>query len=41
MHEGNERLVAPRIRKYDRWRFYDPVETNDRWWHKPDAGTER
>ena len=35
MHEGNERLVAPRIRKHGRWRIYDPVEANDRWWYKP------
>jgi hypothetical protein len=35
MHEGNERLVAPRIRKYGLWRIYDPVEANDWWWHKP------
>ena len=35
MHEGNERLVAPRIRKHGRWRIYDPLEANDRWWHKP------
>ena len=41
MHEGNERLVAPRIRKHGRWRIYDPVEANDRWWHKSDAGAER
>lgn len=38
MHEGNERLVAPRIRKYGRWRIYDPVAVNDRWWHKIGAG---
>ena len=36
MHEGNERLVAPRIRKYGRWRIYDPLEANDRWWHQPE-----
>lgn len=35
MHEGNERLVAPRIWKHGRWRIYDPVEANDRWWHQP------
>jgi hypothetical protein len=30
MHEGNERLAAPRIRKHGRWRIYDPLEANDR-----------
>ena len=32
-----ERLVAPRIRRQGNWRIYDPVEANDRWWHKLDA----
>lgn len=40
MHEGNERLVAPRIRKHGRWRTYDPVEANDRWWYGADTGTK-
>lgn len=35
MHEGNEGLIAPRIRKYDLWRIYDPVEANDWWWQEP------
>jgi len=33
LHEGNERQVSPRIRKYGVWRIYDPVEANDWWWH--------
>jgi hypothetical protein len=33
LHEGNEKQVAPRIRKYGIWRTYDPVEANDWWWH--------
>ncbi len=36
LHEGNERQVAPRIRKYGIWRIYDPVEANDWWWHGSD-----
>jgi hypothetical protein len=32
MHEGNEGMSAPRIRKYGLWRIYDPVEANDWWW---------
>jgi hypothetical protein len=36
MHEGNEIIVAPRIKKYGIWRVYDPVEANDWWWLKPD-----
>ena len=38
MHEGNEGLVAPRIRKYGRWRIYDPLEANDRWWRRAPTG---
>jgi uncharacterized protein len=33
LHEGNEKQVSPRIRKYGIWRTYDPVEANDWWWH--------
>jgi hypothetical protein len=36
MHEGNEGISAPRIRKYGLWRIYDPVEANDWWWQEPD-----
>lgn len=36
LHEGNEGLVSPRIRKYGVWRIFDPVEANDWWWHDPD-----
>ncbi len=36
LHEGNEKQVAPRIRKYGIWRIYDPVEANDWWWQGPD-----
>jgi hypothetical protein len=32
LHEGNEKQVSPRIRKYGIWRIYDPVEANDWWW---------
>ena len=41
LHEGNERLVAPRIRKHGRWRIYDPLEANDGWWRRgaPDGKT--
>jgi hypothetical protein len=35
MHEGNEIIVAPRIKKYGIWRVYDPVEANDWWWLAP------
>lgn len=35
MHEGNEIIVAPRIKKYGIWRVYDPVEANDWWWLEP------
>ena len=38
MHEGNEGLVAPRIRKHGRWRIYDPLEANDRWWRRAATG---
>ena len=38
MHEGNEGLVAPRIRKHGRWRVYDPLEANDKWWRRPVTG---
>ena len=40
LHEGNERLVAPRIRKHGRWRVYDPLEANDRWWRQTAPGVE-
>ena len=36
MHEGNEGISAPRIRKYGLWRIYDPVEANDWWWQGVD-----
>jgi uncharacterized protein len=36
MHEGNEGISAPRIRKYGLWRIYDPVEANDWWWQESD-----
>jgi hypothetical protein len=36
MHEGNESMVAPRIRKYGLWRVYDPVKANDWWWQHPE-----
>ena len=36
LHEGNEGISAPRIRKYGLWRIYDPVEANDWWWEKTD-----
>jgi hypothetical protein len=36
MHEGNEGINAPRIRKYGLWRIYDPVEANDWWWQGGD-----
>jgi hypothetical protein len=36
MHEGNEGVSAPRIRKYGLWRIYDPVEANDWWWQNTD-----
>ena len=35
MHEGNEAIIAPRIRKYGLWRVYDPVQANDWWWQNP------
>ena len=35
MHEGNEIIVAPRIKKYGIWRVYDPVDANDWWWQEP------
>ena len=40
LHEGNERLVAPRIRKHGRWRVYDPLEANDRWWRQTAPGVK-
>lgn len=40
MHEGNEGLVAPRIRKHGRWRIYDPLEANDKWWRRKATGEE-
>ena len=36
LHEGNERMVSPRIRKYGIWRIYDPLEANTWWWHGKD-----
>jgi hypothetical protein len=36
MHEGNEGISAPRIRKYGLWRIYDPVAANDWWWQNTD-----
>ena len=36
LHEGNEKQVSPRIRKYGIWRIYDPVEANDWWWRGSD-----
>lgn len=36
LHEGNERTVAPRIRKYGVWRIYDPVTANTWWWNGAD-----
>ena len=40
LHEGNERLVAPRIRKHGRWRVYDPLEANDGWWRRTAPGVK-
>ena len=40
MHEGNEGLVSPRIRKHGRWRIYDPLEANDGWWRRTATGKE-
>jgi hypothetical protein len=36
LHEGNEGISAPRIRKYGLWRIHDPVEANDWWWQNTD-----
>lgn len=36
LHEGNEKKVSPRIRKYGVLRIYDPVEANDWWWQGSD-----
>jgi putative component of membrane protein insertase Oxa1/YidC/SpoIIIJ protein YidD len=33
IHESNEIDTAPRIVKWDRLRFLDPVSNNDFWWH--------
>ena len=32
IHEGNEMDRAPLIKKWDRYRYYDPVRNNDYWW---------
>jgi len=34
LHEYDEPLFAPRIIKYGKLRYYDPVKYNDFWWHK-------
>lgn len=34
LHEYDEAAFAPRIIKYGRLRYYDPVEYNDFWWSK-------
>jgi len=36
LHEGNEHMVAPRIRKYGVWHIYDPLASNTWWWHGGD-----
>lgn len=41
LHEGNERQVSPRIRKYGIWRIHDPVAANDWWWGGADNWTYR
>jgi hypothetical protein len=33
IHESNEIDTAPRIIKWDRLRYLDPVSNNDFWWH--------
>ena len=40
LHEGNEGLVAPRIRKHGRWRIYDPLEANDWWLRRTDTDSK-
>ena len=40
LHEGNEGLVAPRIRKHGRWRIHDPLEANDTWLRRTAADGE-
>ena len=33
IHESDEIYTAPRIIKWDRLRYLDPVSNNDFWWH--------
>jgi uncharacterized protein len=33
IHETDEMHMAPLIRVYDSYRYYDPVENNDFWWN--------
>ncbi|NWF57549.1 MAG: membrane protein insertion efficiency factor YidD [Syntrophaceae bacterium] len=34
IHESDEIRQAPLIQVYGSYRYYDPVENNDFWWHK-------
>ncbi len=34
IHESDEVHLAPQIRVYDSYRYFDPVENNDFWWKK-------
>ena len=37
IHESSEVDYAPRVRVYERMRYYDPVSWNDSWWHHPEG----
>jgi hypothetical protein len=31
----DETKLSPRVLVNGKWRYYDPVEKNDFWWHRP------
>jgi hypothetical protein len=34
IHESDEIRIAPPVKVYDSYRYYDPVGNNDFWWNK-------
>ncbi len=33
----DEKRVAPKVFVNGKWKYYDPVEENDRWWSEPET----
>lgn len=40
IHESDEPRFVSRIEKHGYYRYYDPINNNDFWWHEPDPKTD-